>query len=83
MADSPGLSPTSRSETDQVLLQKKNNESGERKNYEIDRSLNAVSTAARTKLSQLIDLATQAEEQTDYKRVVDTVFDSVRKYIFV
>nr|XP_058950691.1 neurobeachin-like [Pocillopora verrucosa] len=82
MADSPGLSPTSRSETDQVLLQKKNNESGERKNYERDRSLNAVSTAARTKLSQLIDLATQAEEQTDYKRVVDTVFDSLVGGVF-
>lgn len=82
MADSPGPSPTNRSQTDQILPQEKNNESGDRKNYERERSLNAVSAAARTRLSQLIHLATQAEEQTDYKKVVDTVFDSVRKYIF-
>lgn len=84
MADSPGSSPTSGSQTEQVLPEKKNNESGDRKNYERERSLNAVSAAARTKLAQLIQLASEAEaeEQTDYKKVVDTVFDSVGKYIF-
>lgn len=79
--DSPGSSPI-RSQTEQVFSQKKNNESGDRKSYERERSLNAVSAAARTKLTQLIQLASEAEEQTDYKKVVDTVFDSVGKYSF-
>lgn len=83
MADnSPGSSPSIRSQTEQVLPQKKNNESGDRKGSEKERSLNAVSAAARTKLTHLIQLASEAEEQTDYKKVVDTVFDSVGKYIF-
>lgn len=77
MADSPGEPPSSVSQTEQVLAQKKNNESRDRKSNERERSLNAVSAAARTKLSQLIQLASEAEEQTDYKKVVDTVFDSV------
>lgn len=78
MADSPGEPPsTSIPQPEQVLAQKKNNESKDRKSNERERSLNAVSAAARTKLSQLIQLASEAEEQTDYKKVVDTVFDSV------
>jgi len=77
MADSPGEPPSSVSQTEQVLAQKKNNESRDRKSNERERSLSAVSAAARTKLSQLIQLASEAEEQTDYKKVVDTVFDSV------
>ena len=77
MADSPGAPPSSISQTEQVLLQKKNNESRDRKSNERERSLSTVSAAARTKLSQLIQLASEAEEQTDYKKVVDTVFDSV------
>lgn len=82
MADSPGSSPSIRSQTEEVLPEKKNNENGDRKSHERERSLNAVSAAARTKLTQLIQLASEAEEQTDYKKVVDTVFDSVGKYIF-
>lgn len=77
MADSPGEPPSSVSQTEQVLAQKKNNESRDRKSNERERSLNAVSAAARTKFSHLIQLASEAEEQTDYKKVVDTVFDSV------
>ena len=79
MADSPGdpPSPSSISQPEQALAQKKNNESRDRKSNERERSLNAVSAAARTKLSQLIQLASEAEEKTDYKKVVDTVFDSV------
>ena len=77
MADSPGETPSSIPQPEQVLPQKKNNESRERKSNERERSLSVVSVAARTKLSQLIQLASEAEEQTDYKKVVDTVFDSV------
>lgn len=77
MADSPGELPSSSSQPEQVFAQKKNNESRNRKSNERERSLSAVSAAARTKLSQLIQLASEAEEQTDYKKVVDTVFDSV------
>lgn len=79
MADS---SPASSSQSEQVLTEIKNNESGDRKNHERKRSLNVVSAAARTKLAQLIQLASEAEAegQTDYKKVVDTVFDSVGQY---
>ena len=82
MADS---SPASSSQSEQVLTEIKNNESGDRKNHERKRSLNAVSAAARTKLAQLIQLASEAEAegQTDYKKVVDTVFDSVGQYFFI
>ena len=79
MADSPA---TSSSQSEQVLPTKKNNENGDRKNHDRDRSLNTVSAAARTKLAHLIQLASeaQAEGETDYKKVVDTVFDSVGQY---
>ena len=79
MADSPAISDL---QSEQILPERKNNESGERKNHDRERSLNSVSAAARTKLAQLIQLASEAEAggQTDYKKVVDTVFDSVGQY---
>ena len=79
MADSPAISS---SQSEQVLPEKKNNGSGDRKNHDRERSVSVVGTAARAKLAQLIQLASeaQAESETDYKKVVDTVFDSVRHY---
>ena len=79
MADSPAISS---SQSEQVLPEKKNNGSGDRKNHDRERSLSVVGTAARAKLAQLIQLASeaQAEGETDYKKVVDTVFDSVGHY---
>ena len=81
MADSPAISSL---QSEQISPEKKNNESGDRKNHDRERSLNSVSAAARTKLAQLIQLASQAETdgQTDYKTVVDTVFDSVGQNFF-
>ena len=79
MADSPAISS---SQSEQVLPEKKNNGSGDRKNHGRERSISVVGTAARAKLAQLIQLASeaQAEGETDYKKVVDTVFDSVGHY---
>lgn len=79
MADSPAINGL---QSEQILPERKNNESGDRNNHDREKSLNSVSAAARTKLAQLIQLASEAEadSQTDYKRVVDTVFDSVGQY---
>ena len=79
MADSPAISS---SQSEQVLPEKKNNGSGDRKNHDRERSISVVGSAARAKLAQLIQLASeaQAEGETDYKKVVDTVFDSVGHY---
>lgn len=79
MADLPAISS---SQSEQALPEKKNNGSGDRKNHDRERSVSVVGTAARAKLAQLIQLASeaQAEGETDYKKVVDTVFDSVRHY---
>lgn len=44
------------------------------------RSYSTVSLAARSKLASLIHLATEAETETDFKKVADTVFDSVCKF---
>ena len=79
MADSPAISS---SQSEQVLPEKKNNENGDKRNHDRERSVNAASAAARVKLAQLIQLASeaQAEGETDYKTVVDTVFDSVGQY---
>ena len=78
MADSPGCSASSAS---QLRPEKKDNKNADRKDLDKDRSFNTISGAARVKLSQLIQLATDAEchdeEKVNYKIVVDTVFDSV------
>lgn len=81
MADSPAISS---SQSEQVLPEKKNNGSGDRKNHDRERSVSVVGTAARAKLAQLIQLASeaQAEGKPNYKKVVDTVFDSVGHYFF-
>ncbi|XP_068720916.1 lipopolysaccharide-responsive and beige-like anchor protein [Montipora capricornis] len=76
MADSPAIDT---SQNDQVLPEKENHENGVRKTIDKERSINAVSVASRTKLAQLIQLASEAETEglTNYKKVVDTVFDSL------
>ena len=81
MADSPAIDT---SQNDQVLPEKENHENGVKKTIDKERSINAVSVASRTKLAQLIQLASEAETEglTNYKKVVDTVFDSVGQYIF-
>lgn len=79
MADSPAINST---QSEQVFPEKKNNENGDIKDHDRKQSINSVSSVARTKLTQLIQLATEveAEGQTNYKKVVDTVFDSVRLF---
>ena len=81
MADSP----LTTSQNDGVLSERKNRQSGDRKNLDKERLANAASVTSRTKLAQLIQLASEAETecQTNYKKVVDTVFDSVRKYMYI
>lgn len=82
MADSP-VTNTTRSHD--VSSEQTSNESIERKSVDRERRISAASVASRTRLAQLIRLASEAEteSQTNYKKVVDTVFDSVGQYLCV
>ena len=82
MADSP---VTNTSQSHEVSSEQTSNDSIERRSVDRERPINAASVASRTRLAQLIQLASEAEteSQTNYKKVVDTAFDSVGQYICV
>ena len=57
----------------------KNNEPSQKSSLERQQLPSAASVAARTKLASLIELAKEAEAEgkAGYKKVADTIFDSV------
>ena len=79
MADSEEESSPQDNADSNSVSTRKNEGRVEKTNLARQRSYSTVSLAARSKLAGLIHLATEAETEgkTDYKKVADTVFDSV------
>lgn len=64
-----------------IASQRRDGGRPEKSNLDRCRSYSTVSLAARSKLASLIHIATEAETETDFKKVADTVFDSVCKFV--
>ena len=80
MADSEEECSSQNITTNTSVSTRKDEGRPEKTNLARHRSYSTVSLAARSKLAGLIHLATGAETETDFKKVADTVFDSVCKF---